>query len=706
MKNIFYFTDNYNKVIISDNTNLNREYNAVDLMMVQELCNSYMEKGYIFNPKVVFDEDAYDFLKNYYYHIACNYNATFYKYWNDILSKNRFELFIDQLCHYASTYGTNYEGETYVPNKDYVKNEELGIDFKEYKFIDICTETEAYKIALNSLNSGVALSENNLECLTNIIKTFTQSNNIVIDSDFIEQNVKNREAKVRLYDYFNIKPNNPVEILRLMIYQCTGQTTIINSKELLQSIRYSRILVPLDIKYSDVMPKLASIYHRFHKIFLMFSHQCETNKVFVNKLSRMAKKYHKPFKANFLEKCLDWNYATEIGKYIKMLDAISYLDYLNELLESLKKNPNINVFKAVKILNTCRERLSNKNKYNYYRVRNGKTFLKKNEHYSDELEADISYSYYKMIEGIMFDYVLDKFMSYLKRNNIKHITMSSELNIAVPTSEKTFLGTLPEFSYIDLSRSSNNMVGIYWRNEWGTRDFDLSCIFENGSKIGWNANYFYDIHGDENTYNDAMQELKHVFSGDMTDADPEASEVHMFSSPTNNYVPCVFYCNRYNGTNGSKFKLFFSQSKVLDDANNEDTYKSHSSSENCFMVDPSEVMFETMMTSNKKQQTLGVIYGNKFCFTNMELTNACVARTNTSMEEMILNIVGSKLNTRLSMSELICAAHIKLDDTNDSFTLWIDKKTDVSNKNNSENENVLDLNLKNISKDTICNCLI
>ena len=158
MNNNSYFTDNYNKVIISDNTNLNREYNVADLMMVRELCNSYMTCGYIINPKVVFDESAYEFLKKYYYHIACNYNSTFYKKWEDVISKNRFELFIDQLCHYASTYGTNYEGETYVPNKDYVKNEELGIDFKEYKFIDICTETEAYQIAMNSLTSGIALS--------------------------------------------------------------------------------------------------------------------------------------------------------------------------------------------------------------------------------------------------------------------------------------------------------------------------------------------------------------------------------------------------------------------------------------------------------------------------------------------------------------------------------------------------------------------
>ena len=693
MTNNSYFTDNYNKVIISDNTNLNREYNVVDLMMVRELCNSYMTCGYIINPKVVFDESAYEFLKKYYYHIACNYNSTFYEKWNDVISKNRFELFIDQLCHYVSTYGTNYEGETYVPNKDYVKNEELGIDFKEYKFIDICTETEAYQTAMTSFVSGIALSEDNLDCLSFLVKEYAQTHIIAINSVFIEQNVKNREAKVHLYDYFNVKPNDPVEILRLMVYQCTGKTTLINSKELLQNIRYSGISIKLYLDYSDVMLKLASIYHRFHKIFLMFGHQSKLNKIFINKLSRLAKKYHKPFKSNFLEKCLDWDYAFEMGKHIENLSVVDFQHYADELSEAIKKNPNINTFKAVKILNTCRERMSNANQYNYYHVRNGKVWLEENKHYLDDVtKAGTYYRYYDVIALVMLNYILDKFISYLKENNIKHITMSSELNIAVPTSEKNFLGTLPEFSYIDLSKSKNNMVGVYWRNEWGTHDFDLSCIFNDGSKIGWDGEFFTNLK--------AQSSLKHMFSGDMTDANPEATEVHFFSSPINNYKPCVFYCNRYNGNQGSQFKLFFSQSDYMEDVI-DDTYRQYSSSKHCFMVAPSEVMFETMMTSNKEEQTLGAIYDNKFCFTNMELTNSTVARTNSSMEEMILNIVGSKIKTRLSMNELINRAHLKLDGTNNSFNLWIDRKPE----NIEENENILDLNLKNITKDTIYNCL-
>lgn len=690
MTNNSYFTDNYNKVIISNNINTQKEFNEAEMMLIKEICDKFMPHGIVINPNVVFDKNAYDYIsKQYYNHIACNYNSTFYKTWQDVMSKNRFELFFDQLCHYASTYGTNYEGETYVQNKDYVKNEELSIDFNEYKFIDICTETDAFKIAMTSFDSGIALSKYNLNCFMDIINEYTNTYNINIDKAFIENNVKNREAKVRFYDAFNIKPSNPIEILRLMVFQSTCGTDIINSKEILSSIRYGKS-IDLKNKYGDVEKELSSIYHRFHKIFLMFGHQSKSNKIFINKLSRLAKKYHKPFKSNFLEKCLDWDYAFEMGKHIENLSVVDFQHYADELSEAIKKNPNINTFKAVKILNTCRERMSNANQYNYYRVRNGKVWLEENKHYLDDVtKAGTYYRYYDVIALVMRNYILDKFISYLKENNIKHITMSSELNIAVPTSEKNFLGTLPEFSYIDLSKSKNNMVGVYWRNEWGTHDFDLSCIFNDGSKIGWNADFY--------NSNNPMSDLKHVFSGDMTDANPEATEVHFFSSPINNYKPCVFYCNRYNGVSGSKFKLFFSQSDVIERVFNNpyrNDYIKYSSSKHCFMVNPSDVMFETMMTSNKQEQTVGVVCNNKFCFTNMELTNSSVS--NASNEEMILNIVYSKISSRLSMNELINSAYTKLDGTPDSFNLWIYNKTE----NIDENENVLDLSLKSITKDT------
>lgn len=46
-----------------------------------------------------------------------DYNSTFYKTFNDVISKTRFELLCDQLLHYITTYGTDFNyGNGYVPN--------------------------------------------------------------------------------------------------------------------------------------------------------------------------------------------------------------------------------------------------------------------------------------------------------------------------------------------------------------------------------------------------------------------------------------------------------------------------------------------------------------------------------------------------------------------------------------------------------------
>ena len=82
---------------------------------------------------------------------TANPNATFYKRWEDVLSKTRFELLLDQIRHYASTYGTGFtqEGNGYVPN-DGAEAPYL----HEYTFIVPITEEELYHRCLALLQGG------------------------------------------------------------------------------------------------------------------------------------------------------------------------------------------------------------------------------------------------------------------------------------------------------------------------------------------------------------------------------------------------------------------------------------------------------------------------------------------------------------------------------------------------------------------------
>lgn len=688
MENTLYFTENYNSVIISNNAEDFDEHNNVELEDWKALVAELMPYGYVIHPDVVMDKNAYNFIKNVFLkHIECNYNSTFYSAWNEIISKSRIELAFDQILHYLSTYGTNYQGESYIPNKEYITNNEfsLPVNLGQYKVIKVITEKEAFDNIVKIFNGSVALRKDLQDCLIDMMCSYITEYNVPISSEHIEKNIKNREVKVKLYSTFNIMPNDPVEFLRLLVYKCINTTELINSNEELTSIRNASRQIDLsqyvntDVKYK----KLASIYHRFHKIFLAFKYESATNSNVINKISRLAKKYHKPFQTKFLEKCLDWDYAVEMGKNLSVLSRDEEAKYTDELIESLKNNADINNFKAIKIYNACKERILNQNIYSYYKVRNGKVWLKTNKHFSDFPEYTSTRNiYYNIIKNVMYRYIKDNLSNYLSNNNIKYIKLDSVLDIAAPTSEKNFIGTLPEFSYIDLSKSPDNMIGVYWRNEWGTKDFDLSCISEDDTKIGWDSNYY-----NGNKDNDFIQ----IFSGDMTDADPEATEIHYFSNKNNQLKPCVFYNNRYNGLNNSKFKLFFAQCQPnLDTFNNSKAY----------MVDPKDILFETMMVSNKKEQVIGVVSENKYVFTDLQLSQRSVSGLsdddfNYDVNNMIIGCVTEKAHSRLSLNDLLYAI------AEDNDIKFVDENTPEDELKNISEDEMLNLNLKSINKDTL-----
>ena len=49
-------------------------------------------------------------------------NKTFHKSWNKILKSSRTELLMDQIRHYVSTYGSDFQDEMYIPN-EYLKSQ-------------------------------------------------------------------------------------------------------------------------------------------------------------------------------------------------------------------------------------------------------------------------------------------------------------------------------------------------------------------------------------------------------------------------------------------------------------------------------------------------------------------------------------------------------------------------------------------------------
>lgn len=82
-------------------------------------------------------------------------NKTFHKSWAKIRNTSRTELFFEQIRHYISTYGSDFQSEIYIP-QEVLNVPETKLVFKVIKAY---TAEEMQEKCLSLLKSGIALKE-------------------------------------------------------------------------------------------------------------------------------------------------------------------------------------------------------------------------------------------------------------------------------------------------------------------------------------------------------------------------------------------------------------------------------------------------------------------------------------------------------------------------------------------------------------------
>ncbi|WP_312993718.1 hypothetical protein [Chryseobacterium flavum] len=385
-----------------------------------------------------------------------NLNKTFYKSWKKIKNTSRFDLFIEQITHYISTYGSDFQSEIYIPA------EILNVpDMKMvFKVIKAYTVEEMKEKCLSLLRSGIALKEETIDDLLYILHNELEYNFTG------KENIRNKEAIIKIADLYNIYPENPVEFFRYVIYKTTTTTLLIKNDDLIHLIKQSKFN-PTALFESFGLEKLAEIFNRFKPLFLAYKNRAP--KV-INKISKLSKIHHKPLVSNPLN------------------------DATNTLLENSDWHwlENATPFALFKALSACYSRIYGQDTF-VYRVRNGKSWVKKGKE--------------TYVNQFNYDFILD-FLK-LKYENLsgKKFYFPEHVEFALPTSEKMFVGNIPTGTRFYAERLA---VGIYWEDRWGARDLDLSGLNITG-KIGWNAAY---NHGDGQL----------MYSGDMTSAPNGAVE--------------------------------------------------------------------------------------------------------------------------------------------------------------------------------------
>ena len=271
-------------------------------------------------------------------------------------------------------------------------------------------------------------------------------------------------------------------------------------------------------------------------------------------------------------------------------------------------------------------------------MRNQKIFIKTEQNYK-YTDTD----YLKVVYSIIYEDLVNS----MKEKACK-VRLPQGINLTLPTSEKSFIGNFPIGTSFDFG-DSDNILGIYWRSEDGASDLDLKRIDIDGTQYGWNA-----------AFKNANNSL--IFSGDMTSANPEATELFYAKSGVQ---PSILKVNLFSGAINSKFKFFIAKEKITV----RDFYN--------YMVNPNNILFSVDCVMDSQEKTLGVAGDNKFILAQFRSGKGRVA--GNSVTNKYTDYAMNTLDTYVDMRKVL---------TDAGFT-FVEKESEA------------DIDLTKLSKDSL-----
>lgn len=571
------------------------------------------------------------------------FNSTFHKSFNTVKDADILTLLVQQVLHYFTTYGTDFQSD-YV----YFPTETLNIPTlkkEEIKLVNI------KKVSLQDIHDkiiklcSIALSRETIHDVCELIQS--------MEDDFPEifeemiSKAKNKEVKCIMCQILGTVPSDPNEFLRYCIYLATGNTLKIKDKLTLRTISWSKNNMNAKISINNAFKmyitkyginRLANIYKANKKFFLTLKNS--GNAFIINRISRKGKKVKPVF-----------------GE-IRALDVLTNTDVpwdegdKHDLMNELSAIP---VFKELALLNTLKYRVQNP-KYIEYKIRNGKSFLTEMKPPNiEELSVRL---------GWLKEHLVSRVSPMISG---KTFYIPENISYALPTSEKDFVGNIPNGSSIKISTEEAFVAAICWKTEC---DLDLSLIDENGCKIGWNANY-----RDSN--------LKTLFSGDMTHLDESGNASEAIYLEGGEYTSSL-RVNLFFDNSGKKeipFKFVLAKSPVLDNL----PYGTE------YVIDPNSVLetIDMNIESSAKELMLGTLTKKNnsivFVFGKTKSGNSTVS-CRTNIDEMRDEVTKIRENCRISLKKFLktCGGT-------------------VISKLPKNSKDIVDLSLENLSKESLLN---
>ena len=468
------------------------------------------------------------------------FNQTFYSTADEVEGKTLEERLCDQLTHYFSTYGLRAMGIEsdfmFVPHNWDKLNLPERIKFEV--IVGVPAEGLIER-CLNLLSSGVALKQETIEDILTVLDDCGYK----FDGN---ESIKNNEARVIIADRTGVLPKNGEDLFRFIFYKATNSSLVINNSQTLDSIKFSRYSLP-DLAEGQIRELAKSFNRRKPYWMALKAANRKANTSVVNKIAKLSKKLHEPLPFDVLGNLT--NTVSEPGKVEKAIQKA-------------------NTFRLIRALNAVNEYALSGSDKHFYRIRNGKGYIKQ---VTTDFKGDgaASYELEKEIKA--------------RINTETTVYIPEGVTYALPSSEKQFSTNIPNFSSVEVDADGRELlVGIYWENSGYRTDFDLSCESLSGSRIGWNSSW----------YNSEL-----VYSGDITNAPNGAAEWFVVRELKESWLLSV---NLYSGGNYGKAHPFKIMVGYGESEPRYDKYRN-------YFIRPENVLFVAEAEATQTQTILGVL---------------------------------------------------------------------------------------------------
>ena len=392
------------------------------------------------------------------------------------------ELIAKQLLNYFETYDIGMPGL-------------FGLEFDGCKTINIryirgVTREELGDLVRSVIYANAPIADS--VAVVNIIREF--------DVFYDLSKVKNNESKLLLFRESKDVFDDGDDAVRYVCFKATESPMLIKSKEVIDAISSKK---PVSSKFLEKHALVLSrVFNRHKKLIL--AAKTKENRAAINRITRLSKTNHVPIREHisktFIAKALENPYFDV--SVLEKIDTRSLFKYLN-LLAYKRMQKTVDSFV----------------------IRNGKIHIEEGRKVFKSVNID-------RVESA----VLGELSNRLSHLKTKVIVLDEKVDYGLPISRKQTVGKLPFGTTVEVEGKISS--GIFWKNEWGATDLDLSTVDMNGNRVGWGR---FSGYGNDEIH----------FSGDMTYA-PGDGAMEFMTSAKSTYG---LFTNIYSGQPGAEMEV-------------------------------------------------------------------------------------------------------------------------------------------------------